>query len=123
MPKSLQRWVTSLSVSSKVPSSSRNSMRSRTDILPSLCWRSRLSEPPPASASESRRLSSSSFCSRFIGGNYRVASRQLLVASKNHPFTTERQKHREIFDGFRLRALSVVLILFLTGNWLLTTGN
>ena len=40
MPKSLQRCVTSLSVSSNVPSSSRNSMRSRADILPSLCCRS-----------------------------------------------------------------------------------
>src|SRR5215470_2556816 len=73
MPKSVQRCVTILSNSSKVLSSSRNSIRSRADILPSLCWRSRRSAPPPASARESRRLSSSSLCSRFIGGNYRRA--------------------------------------------------
>src|SRR5579863_1043919 len=33
MPKSLERCVTSLSVSSNVPSSSRNSMRSRADVF------------------------------------------------------------------------------------------
>src|SRR5262249_22224754 len=70
MPKSVERCVTSLSNSSKVPSSSRNSMRSRADILPSLCWRSRRAAPPPASASESRRLSSASFFSRFMEKNY-----------------------------------------------------
>src|SRR5262249_41332814 len=85
MPKSLHRWVTSLSVSSKVPSSNRNSIRSRADILPSLCWRSRRSGPPPASASESRRLSSSSFSSRFIGKDYRDDSRQLLVSLHSCP--------------------------------------
>src|SRR5271166_2109295 len=67
MPKSVQRCVTSLSVSSKVPSSSRNSMRSRADILPCLCSRARRSSPPPESASESRRFSSVSFCSRSMG--------------------------------------------------------
>src|SRR5258706_12947251 len=70
MPKSVQRCVTSLSVSSKLPSSSRNSMRSRADILPSLCWRSCRCVPPPSCASVSRRLSSASFSSRLIGGNY-----------------------------------------------------
>src|SRR5262249_25879376 len=70
MPKSVERCVTSLSNSSKVPSSSRNSMRSRADILPSLCWRSRRAAPPPASARESRRFSSASFCSRFMEKNY-----------------------------------------------------
>ena len=68
MPKSLQRCVTSLSVSSKVPSSSRNSMRSRADILPSLCWRSRRFSPPPSSASRLRFFSSASFSSRFMCG-------------------------------------------------------
>src|SRR5580658_9700359 len=68
MPKSLQRWVTSLSVSSKVPSSSRNSMRSRADILPSLCWRSRRFSPPPSSARRLRFFSSASFSSRFMCG-------------------------------------------------------
>ena len=33
-----------------VPSSSRSSMRSRAESLPSLCWRSRRSGPPPCSA-------------------------------------------------------------------------
>src|SRR5712671_1996348 len=70
MPKSVQRCVTSLSVSSKVPSSSRNSTRSRADILPSLCWRSRRSLPPPSSASWSRFFNSASFCCRFIGDDY-----------------------------------------------------
>src|SRR5580704_14117503 len=70
MPKSLQRWVTSLSVSSKVASSSRNSIRSRADILPSLCWRSRRLAPPPSSASWLRFLSSATFCSRSMAANY-----------------------------------------------------
>src|SRR5437868_2727330 len=67
MPKSWQRWVTILSSSSKLLSSSRNSMRSRADILPDLCWRSRRSAPPPSSASESRRFSSISFFSSVMG--------------------------------------------------------
>src|ERR1700716_894753 len=71
MPKSLQRCVTSLSVSSKVPSSSRKSMRSRADILPSLCCRSRRCAPPPSSANWSRRFSSAIFSSSFIGRHYR----------------------------------------------------
>src|SRR5437868_3947562 len=66
MPKSWQRWVTILSSSSKLLSSSRNSMRSRADIFPDLCWRSRRSAPPPSSASVSRRFSSMSFFSRVI---------------------------------------------------------
>src|SRR5271154_3283503 len=75
IPKSLQRCVTSLSVSSNVPSSSRKSTRSRADILPSLCWRSRRCAPPPSWASRSRRLSSAIFSSSFIGGHYRRALR------------------------------------------------
>src|SRR5258708_39722971 len=71
MPKSLQRCVTSLSVSSKVPSSSRKSMRSRADILPSLCCRSRRCAPPPSSANWSRLFSSAIFSSSFIGRHYR----------------------------------------------------
>src|SRR5262245_23407738 len=64
MPKSRQRCVTSLSSSSKVPSSSSSSMRSRAPSLPSLCWRARRSGPPPCSAASCRRRSSSR---RFIG--------------------------------------------------------
>src|ERR1041385_9110176 len=72
MPKSVQRWVTSLSVSSKLPSSSMNSMRSRADIFPALCCFSRRSAPPPSSARESRFLSSASFCSRSMARDYRT---------------------------------------------------
>src|SRR5208283_4889357 len=71
MPKSWQRCVTSLSVSSNVPSSSKNSMRSRADILPSLCCRSRRCAPPPSWAIWSRFFSSAIFSSSFIGRHYR----------------------------------------------------
>src|ERR1700682_2480827 len=71
MPKALQRCVTSLSVSSKEPSSSRKSMRSRADILPSLCCRSPRCAPPPSSANWSRFFSSAIFSSSFIGRHYR----------------------------------------------------
>ena len=50
MPKSRQRCSTSLSSSSKLPSSSSSSTRSRAVSLPSRCWRSRRSAPPPSSA-------------------------------------------------------------------------
>src|SRR6476469_8899827 len=94
MPKSVQLCVTILSNSSKVPSSSRNSMRSRADILPSLSWRSL---PPPASASESRRLSSVSFCSRSMRRNYR-GSKTLKhgggrAATKKKHLTKEARRH------------------------------
>src|ERR1022692_1423304 len=55
MPKSRPRCVTSLSSSSKVPSSRSNSMRSRAESLPSLCWRFWRSSPPPCSAAVWRR--------------------------------------------------------------------
>src|SRR6202158_3084869 len=71
MPKSLQRCVTSLSVFSREPSSSRKSMRSRADILPSLCCLSRRCAPPPSSANWSRLFSSAIFSSSFIGRHYR----------------------------------------------------
>src|ERR1700687_6020089 len=71
MPKSWQRCVTSLSVSSNVPSSSKNSTRSRADILPSLCCRSRRCAPPPSWAIWSRFFSSAIFSSSFIGSHYR----------------------------------------------------
>src|SRR5579863_201772 len=82
MPKSLQRWVTSLSVSSKVSSSSRNSMRSRADILPSLCCFSRRCSPPPSSARWSRFFSSASFCSRFMRENYSGLGRMRIADQK-----------------------------------------
>src|SRR6476660_8806875 len=97
MPKSVQLCVTILSNSSKVPSSNRNSMRSRADILPSLCWRSWRSLPPPASASESRRLSSVSFCSRSMRRNYRgsktLKHRGGRAATKKKHLTTEARRH------------------------------
>src|SRR6266478_6021069 len=71
MPKSLQRCVTSLSVSSNVPSSSRKSTRSRADILPSVCCRARRCAPPPSWANWSRLFSSAIFSSSFIGRHYR----------------------------------------------------
>src|SRR5581483_4404388 len=51
------RWVTKASISSKLPSSSRRSRRSRADSLPrACCWRSRSSPPPRrARARNSRR--------------------------------------------------------------------
>src|SRR5947209_4065664 len=88
MPKSVQRWVTILSNSSKVPSSSRNSIRSRADILPSLCWRVRRSSPPPASASVSRRFSSASFCSRSMAGIIAAWPRLHRSATEPQPKTS-----------------------------------
>src|SRR5262249_39542849 len=68
IPKSRQRWSTSLSSSSKVPSSSRSSTRSRAVSLPSACWRSRRSAPPPSSAWRifSRRVASRSLTSGSV---------------------------------------------------------
>src|SRR5208283_1100874 len=90
MPKSWQRWVRSLSVSSNVPSSSRNSTRSRADILPSLCWRSRRLAPPPSSASWSRFFSSAIFSSSFIARHYRRARKHWLVTDAQGGVTGER---------------------------------
>src|SRR5579884_1157927 len=59
MPKLWQRWRTSLSSSSKLPSSSKRSMRSRAESLPSLCCRALRSAPPPSSARAWRRRNSS----------------------------------------------------------------
>src|ERR1039458_4140102 len=77
MPKSRPRCVTSLSSSSKVPSSRSNSMRSRAESLPSLCWRFWRSSPPPCSAAAWRRWSSWSLSMLLIvtGGQARVARR------------------------------------------------
>src|SRR5213594_1711792 len=60
MPKSLERWTTNLSSSSKVAGSRSNWMRSRAGSFPSAFWRARRSGPPPDSASWFLRLSSSS---------------------------------------------------------------
>src|SRR5262245_58046451 len=67
MPKSRQRWVMNLSISSKVPASNSRSMRSRAVSFPaSRCRRSR-SSPPPSSARRSRSLRlSSGFDTRCI---------------------------------------------------------
>src|ERR1700722_15969393 len=123
MPKSLQRCVTSLSVSSNVPSSSRNSIRSRADILPSLCWRSRRAAPPPSSASWLRRLSSAAFRSRSIAQDYsgcRRAMRPLhlldfhadadlrYTAFSHHPGGTEMIRTTILLLTGLLLALSTV---------------
>src|SRR5271157_3188197 len=95
MPKLLQRCVTSLSVSSKVPSSSKNSTRSRADILPSLCCRSRRCAPPPSRAIWSRFLSSAIFSSSFIGRHYRrgvIAIRRSLFADRFSPCANDEQR-------------------------------
>src|SRR5210317_1334835 len=62
MPKSLQRCSTKVSHSSKLPSSSSNSMRSRAVSLPRLCCVSIRSWPPPSEAAF-RFFSSSSITS------------------------------------------------------------
>src|SRR5579863_1513865 len=65
IPKSRHRCVTSLSISSKEPSSSSSSMRSRAESFPSLCCRSWRASPPPCSAALCRRRSSSSLLIGF----------------------------------------------------------
>ncbi len=57
MPKSVQRWATNMSNSSKLPSSSSTSSRSRAVSLPLACCASIRCWPPPSRAS-ARRVSS-----------------------------------------------------------------
>src|ERR1039458_7317977 len=76
MPKSRPRCVTSLSSSSKVPSSRSNSMRSRAESLPSLCWRFWRSSPPPCSAAVWRRWISWSLSMLLIVTEGRAGRRQ-----------------------------------------------
>src|ERR1700686_3931626 len=88
-------------------------MRSRADILPSLCWRSRRSRPPPSCASWSRRFISCSFCSRFMGGDYKTCRRSLAV----RPFD---------FAQGRLRTAVGWLLYFCLGRgaqWSLLTSR
>jgi hypothetical protein len=54
MPKSVQRWATNMSYSSKEPSSSSSSIRSRAVSLPLACWLSMRFCPPPSRASARR---------------------------------------------------------------------
>src|SRR3990172_4432402 len=58
MPKSVHWWVTNLSSSSNVPSSSSSAIRSRAESFPAACSRDRRSTPPPASAASLRRRNS-----------------------------------------------------------------
>src|SRR3990170_638748 len=51
MPKSVLRCSTNMSNSSKEPSSTRRSMRSRAVSLPRACWAALRFSPPPARAS------------------------------------------------------------------------
>ncbi len=57
MPKSRQRCVTSLSISSKLPGSNSASTRSRAVSLPCSCCRARRASPPPSSACRSSAAS------------------------------------------------------------------
>src|SRR5436190_5807341 len=59
IPKSVERWTTNLSNSSKLPSSRKKSIRSRAVILPAARCFSTRAEPPPSSAAAERSLSSS----------------------------------------------------------------
>src|SRR5579863_6769106 len=91
-PKSTQRWRTNLSSSSKEPSSSRCSMRSRAESFPALCSRSRRSGPPPASASaEMRRnwsmrsaLATDSHVLRFFSAKRPSLGRFILWSEDQH---------------------------------------
>src|SRR5260370_24616560 len=96
MPKSWQRCVTSLSVSSKVPSSSRKSTRSRGDILPSLCCRSRRCAPPPSWANWSRLFRSALLSSSFIGRHYRRGRSRLRPRGRG---VKQIQKFNFLFRG------------------------
>src|SRR5215212_2862197 len=58
-PKSVERWVTKRSSSTKLPSSSRRSSRSRAVSFPFLCCWATRSGPPPCSARPCRWCSSS----------------------------------------------------------------
>src|SRR5215475_132969 len=67
MPKSVQRWVTNLSISTKVPGSKSSSSRSRAVSFPPRCWRSIRSSPPPRRARSFSSSSRLSFSSRDMG--------------------------------------------------------
>src|SRR5436190_3422773 len=60
MPKSRQRCVTNLSISSNVPESNRRLMRSRAVSFPDSRWRRSRSSPPPSAARRSRSAKTSS---------------------------------------------------------------
>ena len=64
-PKSVEREVTNRSSSTKLPSSSSRSRRSRAESFPFACCASRRAAPPPSSDDARRRSSSSSF-SRIV---------------------------------------------------------
>src|SRR5262245_5249431 len=68
IPKSVQRWVTNLSISTKVPGSKSSSSRSRAVSFPPRCCRSMRSGPPPRSARSFSSSSLFSFSSMDIRG-------------------------------------------------------
>src|SRR5208337_3131173 len=118
-PKSTQRWRTNLSSSSNVPSSSKRCIRSRAESLPALCWRSRRSVPPPASASAdilrscSRRsaFTDESQVRLFFSAKRSSLGRVLLWSEDQHgqmsgkPHGTQKKNHsQEDFRGNRARA-------------------
>ncbi|MNT49916.1 hypothetical protein D3C72_1867960 [compost metagenome] len=81
MPKSVARWVTNMSYSSKLPGSSSTSSRSRAVSLPLPCCASMRRCPPPSRAWA--RLSSSSamiFCMGALSFGRKLA--RALTRSK-----------------------------------------
>ena len=73
MPKSVQRWVLSMSYSRKDPASSKTSTLSLAESLPLECCRARRFSPPPSKA---RLLVSSS-----VSLNVRLISGRLTAGA------------------------------------------
>src|SRR6056297_263413 len=94
MPKCVERWVTNMSNSSKLPSSSRISMRSRAVSLPLSCCALIRFSPPPNLASALESISffilscllildiSSLFCSWFCPRTVRSTPRGWIWDAK-----------------------------------------
>ena len=92
MPKSVQRCSTNMSYSSKEPSSSSSSIRSRAVSLPRLCCASmRLSRPPPSRAVPRRRANS--LMTSFI--------RSLPFPSRRRPAYHAGEKRRTGINAWR----------------------
>src|SRR6056297_293067 len=82
IPKSVQRWVTNMSYSSKLPSSSNSSTRSRAVSLPRACCASMRFCPPPMRAS-ARRVSNSCRIS-FMDHPFLPFARPYCGAARTH---------------------------------------
>src|ERR1700722_18219994 len=95
MPKSRQRWVTSLSTSSKVPGSNSSSIRSRAVSLPAACCFCRRASPPPSSARRSRSARTSSGCTlRFGSLRLLPVLEELLQPDRGQRMVEQRLDHR-----------------------------